>query len=81
VRQEIFFPNTQPVEVCDVHVPVEVCADDPTRFATPFCRRRETKSFIRRQTPYVAVDDKHKPIDALLEVPTESCKIHMPFGR
>ena len=79
VRTEVYLKGTQPVETCDVHVPAVVCAENPTKLATLFCRQKVLKGFIRRPVPYVTDDPKKRPLDADQELPVESCELHSPW--
>jgi len=79
VRTEIYLKGSQPVETCDVHVPTVVCAQNPTKLATLFCRQKVLKGFIRRPVPYVTDDPKKRPLDADQEIPLESCNLHSPW--
>lgn len=72
VRTEIFIEGTQPVELCDVHVAVDI--DVTTgKLATPNCPAGlvQKKVFINRApNPRTALGD-----DAYI-VPAESCTLH-----
>jgi len=78
LRQEVFVRGTEPVETCDVHVLVDVCADNPTQLAGPFCFSRITKGFIVRPVPFTPLEDGRKPMDADQEVPQQVCELHNP---
>ncbi|MGE5484881.1 MAG: transglycosylase domain-containing protein [Ignavibacteriales bacterium] len=78
LREEVFLKGTEPVEVCDVHVLADVCADNPSELAGPFCLSRLTKGFIRRPVPYPTLEDGRKPLDAEQEVPQKMCGLHNP---
>ncbi|NPV71577.1 MAG: penicillin-binding protein 1A [Firmicutes bacterium] len=78
LRSEVFIKGTEPPDICDIHVLVEVCADNPAELAGPFCPNRVTKSFIRRVEPYLALEDGRKPADAEQEVPQKICALHNP---
>lgn len=78
VTQEIFVAGQEPTEECDVHVPVEVCSENPTMLASPYCPSVVVKSFIKRPTPYTPTPDGRVPADAVLEIPTKMCDKHTP---
>ncbi|MCR4397854.1 MAG: penicillin-binding protein 1A [Firmicutes bacterium] len=79
LKSEVFVKGTEPVDECDVHVLVDVCADNPAEIAGPFCPSRMTKGFIRRPEPYLVLEDGRKPLDADQEVPQQICRLHNPF--
>jgi len=76
VSNELFVKGTEPLLTCDVHVPVQVCAENPTELATPWCPDVVTMSFIRRPEPFTPAPDGRVPLDAAEEVPGEPCSIH-----
>ncbi len=80
LREEIFVKGTEPVDVCDTHVLLEVCADNPSEIAGLFCPSRITKAFLRRPGPYTVLEDGRKPLDAAQEAPQRVCALHNPHA-
>lgn len=79
IAEDIFIAGQQPTQTCDVHVPVEVCAENPTMLASPYCPSVVVKSFIKRPVPYTPGPDGKVPEDAVLEIPTKMCDKHTPL--
>ncbi|HHY39202.1 MAG TPA: penicillin-binding protein, partial [Clostridia bacterium] len=79
ISEDIFIAGQQPTQTCDVHVPVEVCAENPTMLASPYCPSVVVKSFIKRPTPYTPGPDGKVPEDAVMEIPTKMCDKHTPL--
>lgn len=78
VRSEIFARGTQPTEVCDVHVEVEV--DTTTnKIASEYCPESniEKRVFIKRNPPYNPKENNGiMPSDYQYTAPTEVCEEH-----
>ncbi|SFR81333.1 transglycosylase domain-containing protein [Anaeromicropila populeti] len=78
VRTEYFAKGTQPVETCDVHVKVKVCAAS-NKSATDFCPETSILEKV-----YLSKEETSNTADTPYILPknfeNDICKIHSPFG-
>ena len=82
LREEWFIPGTQPNEMCDLHVVVNVCTES-NALATKFCPEHTVMQQIRfKRESYFELFDKSgnklQPQDADRQVPFETCTVHGP---
>lgn len=85
VQNEYFLPGTQPTELDDIHVRVDVCKESD-KIATENCPTTliETKVLTKRlngpYNPEEHLDEKGNPItirDSKYTVPYEDCDVHL----
>ncbi|MFO8059125.1 MAG: PBP1A family penicillin-binding protein [Bacillota bacterium] len=80
-RRELFIQGTEPLETCEVHVPVEVCSSHPNLLWDPYCPEGGhpvEKVFLDRPVLEEPVVDNRgrtlpMPWDMADVVPTETC--------
>jgi len=79
IRTEVFIKGTEPAveDICDVHVVRDIDISSG-KIATPFCPSSliQSKVFIQRTEPFVAVPGGKAPEDIIYEAPAESCPLH-----
>lgn len=84
VKSEYFLPGTQPTELDDIHVQVDICTETGL-LATEYCPTTlvQTKVMTKRlegiYLPEEHLDNKGNPIyikDSVYTVPTKECDIH-----
>lgn len=82
LRTEIFVKGTEPTEICDAHVEVEICTESGL-LANEFCPKHTREKVVRVQTtPPYSPDENNGiiPSDFDYRVPTKTCDIHNEFN-
>lgn len=83
---EEFIKGTEPTEVCDQHIIVNICTEHG-QLATSYCPPGSVRTVVRLRRPQYAtswtdsagvVHALPRPADAGLAAPTESCTVHGP---
>lgn len=77
VIREYFVPGTQPTDVCDIHVEVEICTAS-SLISSQYCPgdQVEKRVFVKRYTPS---DADFQTEDAAFQVPETECTSHVKW--